>query len=52
MHQMFHHLHHNAGKTYRSLVLGVILGSLLVYRSDIGTGQVKWHGTAPTGVTG
>ena len=39
--ETFHDLHHNAGKTYRSIVLGVMLDSLLVYRSDIFTGPVR-----------
>ena len=42
MHQTLHDLHHNAGKTDRSIVLRVMLASLLVHRSDIGTGPVRW----------
>ena len=41
MHQTLHDLHHNAGKTDRSIVLRVMLASLLVHRSDIGTGPVR-----------
>ena len=37
-----HQTIHNAGKIYRSIVLGVMLASLLVHRSDIGTGPVRW----------
>ena len=42
MHQTLHDLHHNAGKTYGSIVLWVMLASLLAHRSDNGTGPVRW----------
>ena len=41
MHQTLHDLHHNAGKTHRSIVPGVVLTSLLVHRSDIVTDPVS-----------